>query len=163
MRKRYTLLYIWLCMLALCFSACHEHVVYHHYEPIANAEWEREDTLSFCIPAMKDGGNYDAQIELRADGSYPYQNLHMIVECSVMPKGLVKYDTLVCLLSDDKGHATGEGICDKLCTVPYRTMNLQAGDSLHVSILHHMRKECLPGIMDIGLYIRKANPHQESN
>ncbi len=159
MRKKYTLLYIWLCIVALCFSACHKRVAYHHYEPMSNAEWEREDTVSFAVPAIEEGGTYETQIELRANDSYPYQSLHMIVVCEVLPQGRILRDTLLCRLTDDNGHALGNGVCDQQCQVPYTTLNLQSGDSLHVSIFHHMRSETLPGIMDLGLMVQKAtNP-----
>ncbi len=163
MRKKYTLLYIWLCIAALCFSACHKHIAYHHYEPITNAEWGREDTVTFSVPALEEGGYYDTQIELRANDSYPYQSLHMIVECEVLPQGRIFRDTLLCQMTDDKGHALGNGVCDQLCEVPYTTLHLQAGDSLHVSIFHHMRSEILTGIMDIGLLVRQEQIHKENN
>jgi hypothetical protein len=54
--------------------------VYHHYEPIPVAGWEKTDTIMFGVPPIDEDGLYNIRLGLRTTGQYPFMSITLIAE-----------------------------------------------------------------------------------
>lgn len=140
--------------VALALSACGGGTVYDSYKPLG--EWNRTDTALFRVPPVAEAGAYAAEIGLRTNADYPFKAVTVIVDCTVLPAGTVVSDTLNCRLADDDGNTLGSGQSNFQHVFPVRRLRLSGGDSLVVAVRHHMMRETLPGIEDVGLRIRRS-------
>jgi gliding motility-associated lipoprotein GldH len=76
------------------------------------------------------------------------------VEQTVFPQKQVYRDTIDCHIINKEGRLEGKnGISSTEVVAHLRTLQLQQGDSLTISIRHDMRRELLPGISDVGVKI----------
>lgn len=143
------------CVLMACM-ACNQGTVFNQYESTSVKGWERNDTISFQIKAVSEAGSYLEEVGMRINGDYPFMGISLIVEQTVLPSGKIFSDTLVCNLIDENGKAiNGNGINHYQYLFPLTTIQLQKGDSVHVAIRHCMKREILPGILDVGLKVSK--------
>lgn len=152
-------------------SSCTSQTKYYHYEHTPVAGWEKNDTISFDVPPLKQEGEYGRTVNLRITGLYPFMKLTLIVETDCMGrhlqkgraayargayggkkrKGNVSCDTLKCTLVSNEGRATGYGVSNYQYQFSMPPRHYHAGDSLHITIRHDMKREILPGISDVGL------------
>lgn len=140
----------------ILLASCQEKTVYYQYAHTPVAGWEKNDTLSFDIPPLAQGGIYEERLGLRIMGSYPFMKLTLIMTQTVFPhdKSSVKTevsDTIECNLIDKKGSTNGQGVSYYQYAFPVKICSLNAQDSLHITIRHDMKREILPGISDVGL------------
>ncbi len=152
-KSNYTLLYIWV-VATLLLTACENKTVYNYFLPTSVNGWERNDTLFFNIPPIKDSGNYKEEICIRTNRDYPFLSMTLIIEQTNSNKEQQR-DTLLCNLIDKKGHPTGNGISRFQNTFRLKTTTINKGDSLRIAIRHDMKREMLPGITDIGVKLTK--------
>lgn len=138
------LLAAWLCV------ACIGDRVYDHYEQISENGWDKNDVMTYDVPPMKTDGIYEIDLGLRTTGSYPFMSLSLVVQTEIVGRKTTT-NTLLCHLVDQKGHAEGQGVSCYQYDFHLSTLQLQKGDSLHVSIHHNMMREMLPGISDLGV------------
>ena len=144
-----------LTMAALTLSACHRGVIYSHYAHVDNDGWERNDTMHFYVPRVQKPGVYHQQVMLRTDNSLPFLGISVIVEQEIFPRGEHKRKRIACPLVEKNGHVMGKGIsCYQYC-FDVDSVELYEGDSLHVYVMHHMKRENMPGITDVGIEISK--------
>ncbi|MGN1263814.1 MAG: gliding motility lipoprotein GldH [Prevotella sp.] len=141
--------------VASALLSCNRKTVYDHYEPIDIDGWEKDDTVTFSIKPMDEGGTYDEAIGLRTTTAFPFRSVCLIVEQRVMPGGSLRCDTLLCSLMDDNGKVTGDGVGCYQYIFPLADMTLAKGDSLHIAVRHNMRREILPGISDLGIRLKR--------
>lgn len=154
--KSYTLLYIigsvWTLLLAV---SCNDNRVYDHYEHTQLKGWERNDTLTFNIPPVSKG-TYQLNIGIRANQDYPFKTISIVMSRKTMPKGIIKNDTIRCKIIEDNGKLAGQnGISSTELRYHVRDLELNQGDSLHITLNHCMRREILPGLSEIGLQLVK--------
>lgn len=144
-----------LAMAALIISACHRGVVYSHYEHVDNDGWERTDTMHFYISPIPQSGVYQQQVMLRTDNSMPFLGINVVVEQEVYPRGERRRQIVNCPLIEKNGHVMGNGISCYQYSFDVDSLELFEGDSLHVFVMHHMKRETMPGITDVGILISK--------
>lgn len=142
-------------ILSVLFAACNDKKVYDtfHHTPLAG--WEKNDSLSFDVPKLKTSGRYLSTLALRIDDEYPFMGLTLIVEQTVHPSHTKHVDTLNCALIGTNGIPKGQGIGYYQYAFGVTSMNLQKGDSLHISVRHNMKREILPGISNVGVSLTK--------
>lgn len=142
-------------ILSVLFAACNDKKVYDtfHHTPLAG--WEKNDSLSFDVPKLKASGRYLSTLALRIDDEYPFMGLTLIVEQTVHPSHTKHVDTLNCALIGANGIPKGQGIGYYQYAFGVTSMNLQKGDSLHISVRHNMKREILPGISNVGVSLTK--------
>ena len=64
-------------------------------------------------------------------------------------------DTISCHIMDQDGHLLGKRSLNFSEIRTYlREINLQKGDSIHIAVIHNMRRESIPGIADVGMEMR---------
>ncbi len=157
-RKPYNYLYlVTLMALAISVFSCDNPRVFDEYKAIAQEGWERNDVLKFNVPKMQQAGTYQQWVQLRAYQKYPFQTVTLIVEQTIFPKKQVYRDTVECHIINEEGRLVGKnGISSTEVVAPLRTLELQQGDSLAISVRHDMRRELLPGISDVGIRIEEG-------
>ena len=146
-----------LAMAALMVSACHRGVIYSHYEHVDNDGWERNDTMHFYIPCVKESGVYQQQVMLRTDNSLPFLGISVIVEQEILPRGEHKRKRIYCPLVENNGQVMGNGISCYQYSFKVDSLELYEGDSLHIYVMHYMKRETMPGITDVGLYMQQVS------
>lgn len=139
--------------LATSLASCTTSTIYDSYAHTPLAGWEKNDTLTFNVPAMPHTASYSEQVGIRMTTAFPFTSISLIVEQRIMPRGKTLTDTIKCQITDSRGNFIGKGISSYQYIYPLRSVDLHRGDSIHVSIRHNMKREILPGISDIGLKI----------
>ncbi|WP_197018874.1 MULTISPECIES: gliding motility lipoprotein GldH [unclassified Prevotella] len=142
-----------LAITGMLTAACNRSVIYNHYEHVDNDGWERNDTMHFYIPPVKQAGNYQQQVMLRTNNSLPFLGISIIVEQDIYPMGRKLRERIDCPLVEKNGHVLGNGISCYQYTFDVGNIELNEGDSLHVYVMHHMKLETMPGISDVGILI----------
>ena len=113
----------------------------------ANFEWEVRDTLQ----------RHDFFIDLRHDQDYPFSNLYLFVDVT-FPNGRQLRDTVHCTLADERGNWLGSGfgnIVDHRIGFRQSTAFPLTGE-YRLSLVHGMRSNPLPGILDVGFRLEQA-------
>ena len=139
--------------LLLC--ACGRQKIYSRFEHVSDTGWEKVDTIDFYIPPIAESGTYHEALELRIDNTYPFQSLTMEVTQTVFPENKENIYNKVCQLIDKKGNIIGSGISLFSYTFPFNNIMLNRGDSLHITIVHCMKREIMPGVVDVGVTLTK--------
>lgn len=135
--------------------SCTGRKVYDTYHHTFISGWDRGEVLSYDVPKVKTASKYSTMLGLRVSDVYPFQSLTLIVEQTVYPKKITRRDTLNCQIYDSRGTIRGKGISYFQYHYQVSQMNLQEGDSLHVTVRHDMRREIIPGIADVGIEISR--------
>ena len=141
--------------VAVALCSCNSDVVYDKYNHTPLAGWEKNDTLAFDVPAMKETGRYRLELGLRTSTMFPFTGLSLVVEHIVESGHMLYTDTLNCRLADDKGNVLGKGVSCFQYSFIVSDIDLRKGDSLHVCVRHIMKREIMPGISDVGLKITR--------
>lgn len=94
---------------------------------------------------------------IRMNKEYPFQNIQIVVDQTVYPEQRTLSDKVTCKVTDSNGLMLGHGISLYQYDIPIRKTNYEKGDSITVRIRHNMKREILPGIVDIGMVLRKSN------
>lgn len=155
------LIYLILVMVAtMSLPSCKHSTVFDSYAHTPIAGWEKNDTLSFEIPPLLEGGYYNESLGLRITGNYPFMGLNLIVEQNIYHnnkhvRSACKTDTVNCQLIDKNGVSKGQGISYYQYNFPINVYRLNQGDSIHITVRHDMKREILPGVSDIGVKITK--------
>ena len=55
--------------------SCDRHTVYNHYEHVTQGGWEKNDTLFYQVPPVKEAGTYEEIIGIRTDINFPFQSI----------------------------------------------------------------------------------------
>lgn len=141
--------------VAMALCSCNSDVVYDKYNHTQLTGWEKNDTLAFDVPPMKESGRYRLELGLRTSTSFPFTGLSLVVDRTVEPGHMLYTDTVNCRLADDKGNVLGRGVSCFQYSFIVSDIDLRRGDSLHICVRHIMKREIMPGISDIGLKISK--------
>ena len=145
-------------------TSCQEHKVYHAYAHMQQTEWNREDSVHFMVPAMKEPGRYQMETDLRITRQYPFMGMTLIIDRTVISpaekshlrKRTFHADTIHCQLTDKSGRSMGRGVSYLQYEYPVSTFNLNEGDSMVICVRHNMKQETLAGVSDIGVSMKKV-------
>ncbi|MCM1079399.1 MAG: gliding motility lipoprotein GldH [Bacteroidales bacterium] len=149
-RHSVTLLSAILCA-TLSLTACDDRRIYDHYEHTAVGGWEKNDALAFSISPLKKSGRYTLSLGLRTSDAYPFKNLSLVVEQTSFPSRQKAANVVNCNIVNRNGRRLGNGITLYQYSIPIRKKFHMRGDSLHITVRHNMKREILPGIVDIGI------------
>lgn len=149
------LLRVALLAAVVLFSACNRQKVYSHFQHVSATGWEKTDTLFFDIPPLAEDGTYQEVLELRIDNAFPFQSLTLEVVQTILPRGEQNTYTKTCPLIDGKGNMKGAGVSFFQYTFPIDNIHLNCDDSIHISLIHNMKREIMPGVSDVGITLTK--------
>lgn len=141
--------------VALLVVGCKQKTLYHHYEHTATTGWEKNDTLFFHVPAAQQGEELSEEVELRTNSSYPFLGVSLIVVQTTFPSNVSQKDTLFCTLADEDGNIQGKGVNYYQHHFHLKDFYTNQGDSIVIAIHHNMKRETLPGIVDVGVKLIK--------
>lgn len=142
-------------MAAVMTSSCQRETVYAHYEHMPLDGWEKNDTVVFSTDLMAEEGNYTEDVGIRITNDYPFMSLQLIVTQKVLPSQETHEDTLNCSLLDTKGAALGYGTNSYQYLFRLRSIALKKEEKLYVSVRHNMKRDIMPGIIDVGFRLTK--------
>ena len=97
-------------------------------------------------------------IGIRADASFPYRSLSLVVDQWIVhtvkkEPGTFRSDTVSIDIFNQEGQAVGRGVNLRQYTYPFRSVKLQQGDSIAMRIRHHMKNKSVEGIANVGLKV----------
>lgn len=141
-------------VVAAIMMSCGDGKVYDKFVPTPVAGWEKNDTLTYNIPAVAESGLYQSWLGLRIADSYPFTAITMVVEQRVLPAGTVVRDTVNCQLTDGEGNYSGSGVNSYQYSFHVADLRLRQGDSVYVRVRHDMKREILPGVSDVGMTLK---------
>ncbi len=144
-------------LLMTLITACESKVVYDKYNDTPVAGWNKADLLNFNIPPVDTTGNYDIEGGLRINGAFPFMSLTLIVNTTIVPRNITQSDTITCQTIGKSGKPVGQGVNFFQTRFPIKQLQLEKGDSLHITIRHDMRREDLPGILNVGISLEHDN------
>ena len=136
-------------------SCSRQQTVYANYAPIDDTTWEKTDTITFDVPPVKAAGTYQDKLGLRLADDFPFLALSMDIEIQVQPKGILHRGQHKFSVIDQGGNPKGKGLSLQQYTFDLGDLELEEGDSLHISMAHNMKREILPGVVDLGIILIK--------
>ena len=138
-------------LLATIISACESKVTYDRYDDVSVAGWNKTDSLRFDIPPVDTTGTYNMEGGLRINGTFPFMSITLIVNTTIPNRHIARTDTVTCPTISKNGKPIGTGVNFFQTRFPITNMQLTKGDSLHITIRHGMRREELPGVINVGV------------
>lgn len=139
----------------LLLTACNNNKVYDRYLEVEGEGWDKNEPITFGIDTLKESGLYSLMLGLRVNEKFPFQNLQIVVDCTVFPSHQTVHDVMECKVTDKHGVMLGHGVSMFQYELPVRKQFYQKGDSISVIVRHNMKREILPGIIDIGVTLKK--------
>ena len=147
---------VMLLSLTTLFTACETNdTAYHKYISINGEGWVNSDTLVFRVDTLRRYGDYTTYVCLRTRHDFPYRYLSVIVDQTVMPKTRSKHREVTVEIVNRDGAQEGTGINHRIYEVPLFTEWLGPGDSVRIAIKHNMSRETMPGIIDVGVKLKR--------
>lgn len=144
-------------MAVFSLSGCNDGVVFQQSKILPEGGWHKDSVVTFEYEAADTAGVYDIVVDIRNNGSYKYQNFWLFIS-STSPDGLVYSDSLECVLADFRGKWIGKG-SGSLYHLPVSFMSQVKFPKQGVykfNLIQGMREDCLLGINDIGIRVRKS-------
>lgn len=142
---------ILLIIVTMLMTACNDSLVFSEYGHVPVTGWEKSDAIDFDVAPLSKDATLNMSLALRVMPAYPFQNLHLVVQQTVLPAGTQTMDTLTCRITDARGNMLGEGVTYYQYETMVRKQHYNHGDSLRISVHHDMKREILPGITDVGI------------
>lgn len=138
----------------ITFISCSNNNTYNSFEKIKDYNWSNSDTL-FFKPNIKDiTKNYDIYLSVRYQKKYDFSNLWLQIY------GLEKqpFDRIEIPLFKNDGTPYGKGLKSNYTVNAGYLKNYKFKKSgiQNIAIIQNMRKNPLPGVMDIGIIIKPA-------
>ncbi len=141
----------------LLFSSCDPSRVFEENKKVANNEWDLNEPLLFQVSIDDTVQYHNVYINVRNAGHYRFSNLYLFIN-TIFPGGQLQRDTLECTLAAPDGRWLGDGlgdIWDNRILFKKNVRFPQAGE-YRFELIQAMRINPLPGIMDAGIRIEKA-------
>ena len=145
----------WIAISAIfTFVACSNDNTYNKFEDINNSKWSNKDTLFFS-PNIKDiSKEYDIYLSVRYQKNYDFSNLWLQVY------GLEKlpFDRIEIPLFKNDGTPYGKGLKSNFTVnaAYLKGYKFKKSGTQKIAIIQNMRKNPLPGVMDIGIIIKPS-------
>ncbi|NBC82710.1 MAG: gliding motility lipoprotein GldH [Bacteroidetes bacterium] len=141
----------------LLLIGCDARKIYDEYRTMDNQTWSADNIISFDVNIQDTVAANNVYLNIRNGNNYPYQNIFLFITITD-PGGQFKKDTVEIFLADDKGEWYGKGIGSAYHhQVPLLTkVRFQYQGIYTFDLEQAMRKEKLPGVLDVGLRIERS-------
>ena len=145
-----------ICSVAF-LSSCDRNRLFEENKTIKNNEWDQNASLEFTAVVPDTVKSYNVYINVRNAGFYRFSNLYLFVN-TFFPGGQIQRDTLECTLAAPDGQWLGEGLGDIWDSriLFKRNVRFPQPGEYRFELIQAMRINPLPGIMDAGIRIEKA-------
>jgi gliding motility-associated lipoprotein GldH len=146
-----------LVILSLFITSCDKAKVYEKYLDNERITWNRFDVKTFHVPIEDVSSSYDFYVVIRHVDAFPLDFLHLKFIISTASGETRTIDQKVMLKSKD-GKWLGDGMGD-LWDVSYlfrKGLKITEPGTCTLEISSAMSQADLPGIMQVGLVVRKG-------
>ena len=151
-----------LLIVVFLFFSCDKKRVFDEYKSMGNA-WNKDSIVTFELPVLDSTKNYNLFVNLRANNSYPFNNLFLIVAME-RPNGFTKVDTLEYQMANSDGTLLGNGFLDLKESKLFFKEKINLKGKYKVHIKQAVREngkvpgvEALDGITEVGFRIEKID------
>ena len=144
------------CLLFL-FVSCDPSRVFEENKKLDDNNWEQNNTLTFLVNIDDTINKHNVYINVRNAGFYSFSNLFLFINTR-FPGGQLERDTVECILASPDGRWLGDGLGDiwDHRILFKRDVQFPAKGEYRFELIQAMRINPLPGIMDAGIRIEKA-------
>lgn len=141
----------WIALLVtVLLTSCNSDTVYHQFASIDGGAWDKSEELLFTVERQPEDIIVDEEVGLRIErGRYPYTDICLVIEQTLLPAKSVTTDTMIYSLPEDNGYSARQ------YDLPFKTLNLHKGDSLQIVIRHNMKEKLLQGVHDVGIRMER--------
>ena len=156
MMKKYLQSIVLGCLFFLVTS-CDPSRYFEENKKVDKGEWEQNEPLLFQVTVTDTVSAFNVYLNVRNSGSYRFSNLYLFVN-TIFPQGQIERDTVECQLAAPDGRWLGDGlgdIFDNRILFQQGVRFPQTGE-YRFELTQAMRINPLPGIMDAGIRIEKA-------
>ena len=151
-----------LLLVVFLFFSCDKKRVFDEYKSVGNT-WNKDSIVTFELPVLDSTKNYNLFVNLRANNSYPFNNLFLIVAME-RPNGFTKVDTLEYQMANSDGTLLGNGFSDLKESKLFFKEKINLKGKYKVHIKQAVREngkvpgvEALDGITEVGFRIEKID------
>jgi gliding motility-associated lipoprotein GldH len=151
-----------LLIVVFLFFSCDKKRVFDEYKSMGNT-WNKDSIVTFELPVLDSTKNYNLFVNLRANNSYPFNNLFLIVAME-RPNGFTKVDTLEYQMANSDGTLLGNGFSDLKESKLFFKEKINLKGKYKVHIKQAVREngkvpgvEALDGITEVGFRIEKID------
>lgn len=147
-----------LLVVIVLLSACGSNDIYNNYVEVDAAGWSNDSVAYYRFEIPDSTVRYNAYVNVRHEGDYPYKNLWLLLE-RLSPDSVLTRDTLECILVDRKGQWLGDGSGSILhFAYPYRLDTIfERTGTYQLNIRHGMSDSLLTGIRHIGVRLERKD------
>ncbi len=144
-------------LLLFCAYGCDNSRIFEEYRPVKDHQWLHKDTITYQVNIQDTNSHYNIYLNLRNKINYPYRNIWLLFK-TVGPDNQTSKSKMNFKLANKKGQWLGQGLGD---IYDHRYRISKKAKFRHLGnhtfrINHLMRKDTLPGIMNVGLRLEKA-------
>ena len=153
---RKILLLFFTCSLFFIVS-CDPSRVFEENKKLDDNNWDKDNALTFIVNINDTIHNHNVYINVRNAGFYNFSNIFLFINTR-FPDGQMKRDTFECILASPDGEWLGDGsgdIWDNRILFKENVRFPVTGE-YRFELIQAMRINPLPGIMDAGIRIEKA-------
>ena len=146
-------------LMMVLLSSCDSNRIFEENVKIKDNSWSSADVIILRPDIPDTVSGYNVYINLRNASHYPFSNIFLFLN-TVFPDGKIDRDTLEIMLAGPDGKWLGSGLGDIWDNRVLFKKNVsfpQKGE-YRFELVHAMRLDPLPGIMDAGMRIEKAGP-----
>lgn len=143
--------------VAASFVSCDGTRLYEENREVNGGVWDMKQKLAFDFEIPDTTTKYNFYFNVRNTDEYPYSNLYVFFHTS-FPNGKMGNDTIEFPLADEQGRWYGKGQGDVHdCRLIFRKgVRFPLAGKYHMEIEQAMRMEQLPGVIDAGIRIERA-------
>jgi len=144
-------------IVSLILTSCGRNTVFEKYIKMEKLSWSRFNNLQYEIPIKKIGAEYDIIFALRHTQEIPYDEIRLNCTLST-PSGEIRSLEYEIRIKDRSGALIGSRVGD-LYNMEYalrRNYKFKKTGLLRVELENLMPRVETPGIIDIGLIVRKS-------
>ena len=140
------------------FASCDPSRVYEENKEISKSLWNSKQPMTFQVQLDDTLSGHNVYLNIRNAGVYPYSNIFLFIN-TTFPGGQLDRDTVEIMLATPEGKWLGQGLGDIWDNqiLFKRNVRFPQKGEYHFEIIQAMRLDPLPGIMDAGIRIEKAN------
>lgn len=155
MKRRHLLLSVIIATVFL--QSCDSSRVFEENEEIPKSLWSAKQSLVFQTNIDDTIAAHNVYLNIRNAGVYPFSNIFLFIN-TTLPGGQLDRDTVEIMLATPDGKWLGKGlgdIWDNQVLFKQQVRFPRAGE-YRFEIIQAMRLDPLPGVMDAGIRIEKA-------
>lgn len=145
-------------LMALPFISCDKNRVYEKNIEITDYinGWKSSDQKKFEFELTDTTVLYNLYINVRHAEVYPYSNLWLMLNTK-FPDGKENSQRIEIPLADQDGNWFGDGMGDIWdYKYPLTPFYIKTPGNYSITLVHDMRMDPLPGVMDIGVRIENS-------